>query len=136
MDKLITLFFAHNIEVYIVGGYVRNSLLDLASSDKTKICTLVKHHMIHAKKPLSDYTIHNTVNLTYEDLLEVCIANLNGRFPLKGYIPDIRQKYAKTVNITPLVTNQDLISLGYKPSKLFKEVLKNMLYLQFKGKLT
>ena len=118
-----------------------NRLQLFNNTEKRKVCVLVKHHMIHTKNPLSDYTVHKTVyeltkeNLTYEDLLEVCIADLGGRFPLKGYVPNIRQEYAKTVNITPLVTGKDLMSLGYEPSKLFKEVLDRMLYLQFKGKI-
>lgn len=133
--------YGHEDESVPLTMNLLNRLQLFNSSDKRKVCVLVKHHMIHTKKPLSDYTVHNTVyklnieNLTYDDLLEVCIADLGGRFPLEGYIPDIRQEYAKTVNITPLVTGKDLIALGYKPSKLFKEVLDRMLYLQFKGKL-
>jgi len=96
-----------------------------------KVETLVKFHMIHSLDSLSHkhlFTVKKEllgVGLKYSDLVEVCLADKNGRLK-EGKICsiDISQDRVDMINITPIVTGVMLESMGYKPGISLGEILK------------
>lgn len=105
--------------------------------------TIVELHMI--REGVSEKVIRRTLrklmekHLTYDQLVEVCRCDLSGRPPLAEYTPDIGQNRAKVLleedAMTPIVTGEKLIALGYEPGKLMGELIKKGLEWQDRGTL-
>ena len=113
------------------------------------VCSLVKNHLI----PFQLYLSHSSekavkrlsLKVNIEDLCLVCLADCLGRDledKCKCYdaINWLNEK-AKELEIhnepiKPLVQGRDLIALGYKPSKEFKEILEFAFDLQIDENLS
>ncbi|MDD3007496.1 MAG: CCA tRNA nucleotidyltransferase [Arcobacter sp.] len=113
------------------------------------VCSLVKNHLI----PFQLYLSHSSekavkrlsLKVNIEDLCLVCLADCLGRDiedKCKCYdaINWLNEK-AKELEIhnepiKPLVLGRDLIALGYKPSKEFKEILEFAFDLQIDENLS
>ncbi|NLB89390.1 MAG: HD domain-containing protein [Syntrophomonadaceae bacterium] len=112
-----------------------------------KVATLVKEHMhpvllYRQKERVSDKAIRKLVNRV--DLMELLLlseADYLGRGKVRDYTP-IREWYLKRVEelgldprkkIEPLVRGKDLVELGIKPDKKFREILDYAFELQLEG---
>lgn len=112
-----------------------------------KVATLVKEHMhpvllYRQKEKISDKAIRKLVNRV--DLMELLLlseADYLGRGKERDYTP-IREWYLKRVEglgldprkkIEPLVRGKDLVELGIKPDKKFREILDYAFELQLEG---
>lgn len=106
-----------------------------------RVNVLVLHHMIHTKAPLSDRVVRQTkrlllkAKLTFEHLVEVCRCDKSGRHPLPAMTPDIRQDFAATQDVSPIVTGNMLMEIGMKPGELMGMVCDKCIEWQDRGSL-
>jgi tRNA nucleotidyltransferase (CCA-adding enzyme) len=108
-----------------------------------QIETLVELHMI--RTGVSEKVVRRTLrrlmekHLTYDQLVEVCRCDLSGRPPLAKYTPDIGQHRAKELldedAMTPIVTGEKLIAIGYTPGKTLGHLINKGLEWQDRGTL-
>jgi tRNA nucleotidyltransferase (CCA-adding enzyme) len=106
--------------------------------------TMVELHMI--RPDCSEKVIRNTLrrlmekHLTYEQLVEVCRCDMSGRPPKPKMTPDIGQLRAKELleqdAMTPIVTGEKLLAIGYTSGKLMGHLIKKALEWQDRGTLT
>jgi tRNA nucleotidyltransferase (CCA-adding enzyme) len=107
------------------------------------VCTLVKNHLAPFQLYLADSSLKAikrlSLKVNIEDLCLVCLADCLGRTILdKEKCPKVTSwllEKAKELNIQnkaiePLIQGRDLIALGFKPSKEFKEILEFAFDLQ------
>jgi tRNA nucleotidyltransferase (CCA-adding enzyme) len=107
------------------------------------ICSLVKNHLAPFQLYLAESSLKAikrlSLKVNIEDLCLVCLADCLGRdIKDKEKCPKATSwllKQAKELNIEnkaiePLVQGRDLIELGFKPSKEFKEILQFAFDLQ------
>lgn len=124
----------------------RNMLnrIKYASKDTIRqVETLVELHMI--RTGVSEKVVRRTLRklmkrkLVYEQLVEVCTCDLCARPPLAKYIPDIGQYRASQLimedAMTPVVTGDMLIALGYKEGKDLGHLVEKCLEWQDRGTL-
>lgn len=107
------------------------------------VCSLVKNHLAPFQLYLAESSLKAikrlSLKVNIEDLCLVCLADCLGRdIDAKDKCPKATSwllNSAKELNIQnkaiqPLVQGRDLIALGYKPSKEFKEILEFAFDLQ------
>ncbi len=107
------------------------------------VCTLVKNHLAPFQLYLAESSLKAikrlSLKVNIEDLCLVCLADCLGRTILdKDKCPKATSwllEKAKELNIEnkaiePLIQGRDLIALGFKPSKEFKEILEFAFDLQ------
>jgi tRNA nucleotidyltransferase (CCA-adding enzyme) len=107
------------------------------------VCSLVKNHLAPFQLYLAESSLKAikrlSLKVNIEDLCLVCLADCLGRdIDDKDKCPKATSwllNSAKELNIQnkaiqPLVQGRDLIALGYKPSKEFKEILEFAFDLQ------
>jgi len=124
----------------------RNMLnrIKYASKDTIRqVETMVELHMI--RNGVSEKVVRRTLRklmkrkLVYEQLVEVCTCDLCARPPLAKYIPDIGQYRASQLimedAMTPVVTGDMLIALGYKEGKELGHLVEKCLEWQDRGVL-
>ena len=100
------------------------------------VCSLVKNHLAPFQLYLAESSLKAikrlSLKVNIEDLCLVCLADCLGRdISDKDKCPKVTSwllNSAKELNIqnkaiAPLVQGRDLIALGYKPSKKFKDIL-------------
>ena len=100
------------------------------------VCSLVKNHLAPFQLYLAESSLKAikrlSLKVNIEDLCLVCLADCLGRdISDKDKCPKVTSwllNSAKELNIQnkaiePLVQGRDLIALGYKPSKKFKDIL-------------
>lgn len=105
--------------------------------------TMVELHMI--RTGVSEKVVRRTLRklmerrLRYEQLVEVCRCDLSGRPPLAKYTPDIGQHRALQLlaqdAMTPVVTGDMLLLLGYEPGKRLGHLVDKCLEWQDRGTL-
>lgn len=108
-----------------------------------QIETMVELHMIRTS--VSEKVIRRTLrrliekHLTYDQLVEVCRCDVSSRPPLAEFTPDIGQHRAKQLleedAMTPVVTGELLMSVGYTPGKEMGHIIKKALEWQDRGTL-
>ena len=113
------------------------------------VCSLVKNHLI----PFQLYLSHSSekavkrlsLKVNIEDLCLVCLADCLGRTILdkqkcpkatSWLLEKAKELEIHNVAIKPLVLGRDLIELGFKPSKEFKEILEFAFDLQIDENLS
>ena len=104
---------------------------------------MVELHMIRIG--VSEKVVRRTLrrlmekHLQYDQLVEVCRCDLSGRPPLAGYTPDIGQNRAKQLleedAMTPIVTGEKLLEVGYAPGKHMGQLVTKALEWQDRGTL-
>jgi tRNA nucleotidyltransferase (CCA-adding enzyme) len=107
------------------------------------VCSLVKNHLAPFQLYLAESSLKAikrlSLKVNIEDLCLVCLADCLGRTILdKDKCPKATSwllEKAKELNIQnkaiePLIQGRDLIALGFKPSKEFKEILEFAFDLQ------
>lgn len=107
------------------------------------VCSLVKNHLTPFQLYLAESSLKAikrlSLKVNIEDLCLVCLADCLGRTILdKEKCPKATSwllEKAKELNIEnkaiePLIQGRDLIALGFKPSKKFKEILEFAFDLQ------
>ncbi|QKF66134.1 multifunctional tRNA nucleotidyl transferase / 2'3'-cyclic phosphodiesterase / 2'nucleotidase / phosphatase [Arcobacter venerupis] len=112
------------------------------------VCSLVKNHLAPFQLYLAESSLKAikrlSLKVNIEDLCLVCLADCLGRTILdKEKCPKATSwllEKAKELNIEnkaiePLIQGRDLIALGFKPSKKFKEILEFAFDLQLDDNL-
>lgn len=112
------------------------------------VCSLVKNHLTPFQLYLAESSLKAikrlSLKVNIEDLCLVCLADCLGRTILdKEKCPKATSwllEKAKELNIEnkaiePLIQGRDLIALGFKPSKKFKEILEFAFDLQLDDNL-
>lgn len=124
----------------------RDMLTRISFADRKtirQIETMVELHMIRIG--VSEKVVRRTLrrlmekHLQYDQLVEVCRCDLSGRPPLAGYTPDIGQNRAKQLleedAMTPIVTGEKLLEVGYAPGKHMGQLVTKALEWQDRGTL-
>jgi len=141
INKAITLYKRENLEPKCTISFLRKITDEKKFIEK--IIPLVENHLFTCELFSTSFSVKTLKRLSLkcniEDLCMVCLAYCRGRTSLNKSkydkaIVSLLDK-AKQMNILkekliPLVKGEDLINLGLKPSKKFKEILNFALNLQ------
>ncbi|MBU0650434.1 HD domain-containing protein [bacterium] len=115
--------------------------LKFSNEDRKKICLYIAEHMrfMHVqdmrigklKKMLARESIYEELDLHEAD----CMAS-HGMIDNKIFcIQKLEEFGEEEIRPQPLITGYDLIDLGFKPSKLFSDILEDVENMQLEGEL-
>ncbi|MFN9719843.1 MAG: HD domain-containing protein [Planctomycetota bacterium] len=118
-----------------------------------KVLPLVAEHLVHANPLSTDQSVRRflrrLVPATIRDLQRLIEADMRGRPPLSGDVPEAVRRFlcrAESTSQDPkpvaeprqkaLISGQHLIDLGLKPGPLFRELLKAVEDAAARGEVT
>lgn len=106
---------------------------------------LVREHLIHAQTDVTPKSVRRLARrlgkATIAQLMQLVEADLGGRPPLPGGLPETAQRIlelssqqsAEVVSPQPLILGRHLIGLGHRPSVWFGDVLRECFNAQMAG---